>query len=194
MHHQDPQEKQTKPVAEAVVQAPAIHRLITEADALLKKGGFAYAFCGGYAIELFLDRRVRTHGDIDVSAYWPDRDTIILYMQSLGWEVYEMCGGGVAHRITDVKDQLRVKRNIFCFKEGCGSVRLSPRGKEGMVDLCFNHSEQTELDFIEFLFNNRSADSFLYARNEEITLPLTKAIMTRRGIPYLAPELVLLSH
>ncbi|MDD4415161.1 MAG: hypothetical protein PHR14_11590 [Oscillospiraceae bacterium] len=35
----------------------------------LSIGGFDYAFCGGFAIELFLDKTVREHGVIDISAY-----------------------------------------------------------------------------------------------------------------------------
>lgn len=167
-------------------------RLIAEADQLLKKGGFEYAFCGGYAIELFLNRTVRRHSDIDVSAYWYDRDKIIAFFQSLGWNVYEMCGGGIAHHITDIKNQIKAKRNIFCFKDGCSLVRLSPKDQKDMYCLDFDHGGQTEFDFIEILFNNRNENSFLYARNENILLPLKKTILTQAGIPYLAPELVLL--
>ncbi|HBN84663.1 MAG TPA: hypothetical protein DDZ89_12540 [Clostridiales bacterium] len=166
--------------------------MITKANELLKKGGFDYAFCGGYAIELFLDRKIRKHSDIDVSAFWQDRDKIILYMQSLGWQVYEMCGGGITHHVTDVNFQIKSKRNIFCFKDGCSLVKLTPCDQAGMVHIDFDHSGQTQLDFIEFLFNKQFDDSFLYARNENITLPLTKAILKRNEIPYLAPELVLL--
>lgn len=169
-----------------------VNELIIKANELLKNGGFEYAFCGGFAIELFLNRTICKHGDIDVSAYWNDRDKIILYMQSLGWNVFEMCGSGIAHHITDVKFQIKAKRNIFCFKDGCSLVKLSPHGETDMYYLDFDHSGQTKLDFIEFLFNNRNADSFLYARNENISLPIKKAILTRDGIPYLAPELVLL--
>ena len=141
---------------------------------------------------MFLNRSIRNHGDIDVSAFWGDRDKIILYMQSLGWQVFEICGGGTAHYITDIKNQIKAKRNIFCFKDSCSLVKLSRQSETDMYYLDFDHSGQTKLDFIEFLFNNRNADSFIYARNEDITLPLPKAIMARNGMPYLAPELILL--
>ena len=168
------------------------HRLISEAHELLKNGDFEYAFCGGFAIELFLNRSIRKHGDIDVSVFWEDRNKIILYMQSLGWNVYEMCGGGIAHHITNVNNQIRAKRNIFCFKAECSLVKLSPHGKTDMYYIDFDHRGQTKLDFIEFLFNNRSDEAFLYARNENIMLPISKAILTQNEIPYLTPELILL--
>jgi len=166
--------------------------IMNETNDLLRAGDFDYAICGGYAIELFLDREIRKHSDIDVSVYWQDRDKVILYMQSLGWSVYEMCGGGMAHYITDVKFQIKAKCNIFCFKSGCNLVKLSPHNEKDMYYLDFDHTGQDRLDFIEFLFNNRNADSFLYARNENISLPISMAIIIRRGIPYLAPEIVLL--
>lgn len=57
--------------------------LVNEANEFLKKGKFNYSFCGGFAIELFLDKEVRKHGDIDICAYWNERDKIITYMNSL---------------------------------------------------------------------------------------------------------------
>jgi hypothetical protein len=166
--------------------------LITEANTLLKNGGFDYAFCGGFALELFLNKAIRKHGDIDVSAFWCDRDKIILYMQSLGWNVYEMRGGGLAHHIINIADQIKAKRNIFCFKDDCELVTLAPASEPNMYNLYFDHSGQTKLNFIEFLFNDSESGNFLYSRNNEISLTLDKAILYSNNFPYLAPELVLL--
>jgi hypothetical protein len=169
-----------------------INPLIAEANALLKNMGLPYAFCGGYAIELFLGCTVRRHGDIDISAFWADRDDIIRHFHSLGWQVYEMCGGGVAHSITDTQRQLKLKRNIFCFADGCDLVHLTPTDEPDMAWLDFDHKGQSKLNFIEFLFNDKYDDEFLYARNAEIKLPMSKAVLYSEDIPYLAPELVLL--
>lgn len=168
------------------------NKLIKDVNALLFSKGFDYSICGGYAIDLFLNKETRRHSDIDISAYWQDRDNIILYMQSSGFHVYEMCGGNTAHHITDINNQIRAKRNIFCFKEDCKLIKLIPQNEADMYYIDFDHSGQTELDFVEFLFNHRSADSFLYARNKVISLSLDRAILYNNGIPYLAPELVLL--
>ena len=91
-----------------------MNRLICEADALLKNGGFEYAFCGGQALDLFLGYESRVHGDIDICAFWKDRDRIIRYMQAQGFEVYEMLGGGRAHRITDISAQNNGTESIHC--------------------------------------------------------------------------------
>lgn len=166
--------------------------LVTEAKKLLYGKGFKYSICGGYSIELFCDKPLRGHGDIDIAAFWCDRDEIILYMQSLGWMVYEMCGGGLAHHIKDISNQKKLKRNIFCFTEACELINLTPTGEPDMVRLDFNHGGQTKLNFIEFLFNDEKDGNFLYARNHDVSSPMDHAILHKNHIPYLAPEIVLL--
>lgn len=165
--------------------------LINKCYDFLKDGGFPFAFCGGYAIELFLNRQVRCHGDIDISAFWEERDTIIKYMQSKNWTVYEACGGGVVHLIDDIDNQMRIKRNIFCVKAGCSFFRVEPIG-DGMFKCEIDHVEQTQLDYIEFLFNSCNEKGFIYARNYDIYIALDKAILKNDNISYLSPELVLL--
>ena len=169
-----------------------INKLIIEANDLLKNGGFDYAFCGGQAIDLFLGYESRVHGDIDVCVYWENRNRIIEYMQSKGFLVYEMLGGGRAHRITAVSDQRMLKKNIFCFLEGCPLVKTYPPDEDGTCWMEFFHIGQTELNFIEFLFNDKSEEAFEYARNREIKREIGKAILFSNDIPYLAPEICLL--
>ena len=169
-----------------------MNRLVKEANDLLKNGGFEYAFCGGQALDLFLGYVSRVHGDIDICAFWEDRNRIIQYMQSKGFIVYEMLGGGRAHHITDVSDQMQKKKNIFCFREGCPLVKTYPPDEDGCCWMEFFHIGQTELDFMEFLFNDKSGDAFEYARNREIALEMDKAVLSRNGVPFLAPELCLL--
>ena len=166
--------------------------LIIEANELLKGGGFEYAFCGGQAVDLFLGYESRTHGDIDVCAFWDERDKIILYMQLKGFQVYEMLGGGRAHRITDVSRQIYEKRNIFCFTEGCPLVKLYPLDENDCCWMEFFHVGQTELNFIEFLFNDKSEAHFEYARDREVKRELDKALLSCGDVPYMSPELCLL--
>lgn len=153
--------------------------------------GVDYAVCGGSAIDLFLGGKTRPHKDLDVSAYWDDRDTIVRYMLDQGWDVYEPCGGETLHRICGVADQQRVKSNIWCVRPSNPHYRFVER-EQGMYAVDFDDSEQNELDFIEFLFNRREPGFFLYARNTVIKLALDRAVLWAEDIPYLAPELVLL--
>lgn len=169
-----------------------MNNLVTETNALLKNGGFEYAVCGGFAIELFLDKSIRKHGDIDISAFWHDRDKIILYMRSLDFDIYEPCGNRICHHITDVSNQVKAKRNLFCIKPDSNFAVFFPQDEKDMCRIEFDGNGQTKSDFVEIIFNDTNGGNFLYARNNEISLPLDKAIMNRNGIPYLAPELVLL--
>lgn len=169
-----------------------MNQLIRRANELLQNQGFEYAFCGGWAIDLFLGKETRKHGDIDILAYWTERDTIIQYMQSLGFQVYEMLGGGKAHHVTDIQDQLKCKRNIFCFTQDCELVCLSEANKQGIHSVDFKHIGQKKLNFIEFLFNDKDDANLFYARNHDVRLALSDAFLVRDGLPYLAPEMCLL--
>lgn len=166
--------------------------LVKQADAFLRAGGFAYAIGGGQAIDLFLGYESRVHGDIDVIAFWDERDRIIQFMWEHGFHVCEMLGGGRVHHITDLARQRYVKRNLCCFRDGCPLVKAYPPDEDGCGRFEFFHTGQTELDFIEFLFNDKSATHFIYARDREIQRALDKAVLDADGVPYLAPELCLL--
>lgn len=169
-----------------------LNDLIRQANKLLQNHGFEYAFCGGWAIDLFIGTETRKHGDIDILAYWQERDTLIEYMQSLGFSVYEMLGGGKAHHITDINYQIKSKRNIFCCTPDCELVCLSKTDETDIYFIDFKHIGQTKLNFIEFLFNTGDNTSLFYARNHDIKLALSDAILYNDSLPYLAPEMCLL--
>ena len=169
-----------------------MNNLLEEAVKLLKGQTFEYAICGGHAVDLFLGYESRKHGDIDILAYWKDRNSIILYMQSMGYKVYEMLGEGLAHHITDINHQEYKKQNIFCLTNDCELVKKTPTDETGIYIIDFYHVGQTKLNFVEFLFNDRDEYNFLYARNKAIKRELSKAILHKEDTYYLAPELLLL--
>lgn len=166
--------------------------LVAEANALLKGQGFSYAVCGGFALDLFLGYETRTHGDIDILAFWEDRETIITYMQSKGYIVYEMLGGGKVHRIANISVQEKLRKNIFCCTEDCELVRLYDTDEADVYWLDFQHTGLTQLNYIEFLFNEKTEEEFVYARDERVRRGMANAILETDGVPYLAPELCLL--
>ena len=173
-----------------------INSLLDEAVNLLKKQPWEWAICGGMGIDLFLGYESRRHGDIDILAYWKDRDDIIRSMWAEGYQVYEMLGGGKVHHITDIQEQRYEKRNIFAMLEGCELVHLTPTGEKDVYDNHFSHEGLKKLNYVEFLFNDRDEDWFYYARNKAVRRELSKAILycDAQGvrIPYLAPELLCL--
>ena len=169
-----------------------MNRLLEEANRLLKDSQVDYSFCGGHAIDLFLNFELRKHGDVDVSAYWEDRDSIILYMKNKGWQAYEMCEYGIAHQITDINEQFCLKNNMFFIKNESEYIRLEKRDGKNMFTVSFSQKEAQEFNFVEFLFNSKTETEFCYGRNPDITLALSKVKKFNEDIPYLTPEMVLL--
>ena len=165
--------------------------LVFQLNKFMQNTGLDYALCGGHAIDLFLGRKTRPHKDIDVVMFWEDRDKIIQHMLNHGWHVFEPCGTEYLHKINNVADQIRNKSNIWCVKPGNPHYEFTEH-KNDMYAVDFDNSEQTELDYIEILFNTRTDKDFLYARNHDIKLAYNKAILEIKGIPCLAPEMVLL--
>jgi len=167
--------------------------LLSQLHEFLRPAGADYAVCGGHAIDLFIGRQTRPHKDLDAAVYWEDRDAVIRFMFGQGWVVFEPCGGGVIHHIADIASQKKVKRNLFCLKsmetEWCLSIKPLGGGMYQAEDRAFI---QTELDFIEFLFNRRENNRFFYARSHDVSRAMDKALLYSGEIPYLAPEIALL--
>ncbi|MCL2508438.1 MAG: hypothetical protein FWF05_04610 [Oscillospiraceae bacterium] len=153
--------------------------------------GVDYAVCGGYAIDLFLGQKTRPHKDLDVAVYREDRDAIVQRMLNDGWDMYEPCGCAFLHKIGGVETQKRIKSNIWCVRPDNAHYKFTAHEKD-MFAVEFDGSEQTDLDFIELLFNDRRDGEFLYAKNKDIKMKLDSAVIKVKEIPYLTPELVLL--
>ena len=64
-------------------------KLISECNDLLKNCGFSYVICGGWALELFMNKKIRPHSDIDISIFNEDRKKIVEFMLGKGWNVFE---------------------------------------------------------------------------------------------------------
>ena len=165
--------------------------LIIRLNEFMQNMGVDYAICGGHAIDLFLGEKTRPHKDLDVAVYWSDRDKIVQHMLNEGWEIYEPCGTEYLHKIKDVANQKRIKTNIWCVKPCNAHYKFTEHEKD-MLAVDFDNAEQIELDYIEFLFNTKKDGHFLYARNNDMKMTMDNAINKLDGIPYLAPEFVLL--
>jgi len=165
--------------------------LIVKLNNFVKGMEIDYAICGGHAIDLFLGYKTRAHKDLDVSVFWEDRDKVVQYMLNDGWDVYEPCGTNHLHKIYDIHNQKRIESNIWCVKPNNPRYTFTEYEKD-MFAVEFDTSDQTDLGFVEFLFNTRNDEYFLFAKNHDIKLKLETAILKTGDIPYIAPELALL--
>ena len=51
-----------------------MNNVIIESCDLIKKSGLPYVVCGGFAIDLFLNRKIRRHTDFDITIFKEDRN------------------------------------------------------------------------------------------------------------------------
>ena len=73
--------------------------IIPEISRLLENSQFDWAVCGGFAIDLFVGNCTRDHQDLDITAFWEDRSSVIGFMLNANWRVFEACGGGRIHEL-----------------------------------------------------------------------------------------------
>lgn len=150
-----------------------------------------WAVCGGYALDLFLDRTFRVHGDIDLCVFETDRDAIVNFMLWNDWHVYEFRGQGKVRPL--YTNSVRGNgRNLMCVKDDCELVKFYPCEEEGLLYHQFFHTGIRQFNYIEFLFNEANETHFVFDKVNGIERELSASIRFRHGIPYLSPEIVLL--
>ena len=118
---------------------------------------------GGWALDLFVGRQTRTHGDLDI-AIWRE-DQCALRKSFEGWSFDKA-----------------VKGELCPWLEG-----------EEILHPIHEVHARRGVATMEFLMNERIEDAWQYRRNSKVTLALDS--FSRRstdGLPYLAPEVVLL--
>lgn len=166
-------------------------QLITQVKELLANTPVRWAVCGGYALELFLGRDLRRHGDIDICVFEQDRDALCRHMLQAGWAVYEFRGQGLLRPIYPATAS-EPGRNLMCVKPGCDLVSFYPGDDTGLLYYQFYHKGIVELNYLELLFNREQDGCFVSGLHGSVKRELEKAVLFRDGVPYLAPEVALL--
>ena len=179
--------------------------ILTEAHDFLKDCDVPYAFCGGYALELFLNTTLRSHSDVDVVAFEQDKISLIRYVVSKGWNIYEHTSEWTHNKkthaylrlIQNTKDQeVSPLHSVWAIKPDCSLVKVGPKidGNNTFTYEILN-TEQLTFDFFEIVFNKQHDGNFVVdsrtRQNRNITRALDKAILHHGDIPYLAPEIIL---
>lgn len=127
-----------------------------------------WAVCGGWAVDLFLDRITRPHKDVDFVVFRRDQLVIQEHLLARGWTLEKAANGQLIPWAPNEWISLPV-HVIWCK-----NPKRSP-------------------DFIELLFNDVDEVNFYHRRDASITLPAGKMIVpSPSGVPILAPEIVLL--
>ncbi len=168
-----------------------MNKLITKCVDLVNDSSLSFAIGGGYALELFIDKVIRPHSDLDICIFENDKDQFIKFMLDHGWIIYEPLTNGLIRHISDPTVQKVEQICVFCIKPDCSFLKMHPQGKD-LFKMEILYPEQLNFDFIEVIFNPKKEGSFVYAQNHCISRELEKVILfTRDGIPYISPEWVL---
>ena len=172
-----------------------MNKLLLECNEFFKDCGFIYAIGGGWAFDLFLNKKTRPHADIDISIFDEDRKNIVEFMLNKGWNVYGP--PKYLEQIVSSDDELIYNRHaVWTIKPYSSLIKLKPEtGKENIYTHEVLHHEQLDFDFIEIIFNKQENGKFIFdsfiSQDNDITREVDKAILYNNGVPYMAPEIML---
>lgn len=145
-----------------------------------------WALCGGWAVDAWLGKHSREHGDIDLAVFVEDQRALHDHLS--GWqmlghdEAWEAVGGvGANNRWWDGTRHLGVPSHIHARPpERAGAV---PENGIATLEDGF---------LLDIQMNNRTAEAWHLHAEPEITLAFDSAIQTSPwGIPTASPEVLL---
>jgi hypothetical protein len=124
-----------------------------------------WGFAGGWAIDLFIGASTRVHADVDVAVLRDDQDALRR----------ALAGAWVEKAVNGAR---------LPWSTG---ERLEPPVHE-------LHATWPDGAHLELVLNDRDVETgeWIYRRDARIRLPMSRLLRSAEGIPYLAPEIVLL--
>lgn len=140
--------------------------------------------CGGWAVDSWLGRTTRAHGDVDISIFEPDQWALFAHLA--GWHLIPHDARQPENRRAWDGWQLELPAHIHARPPGEANRALvlawvTPpyaQAKDG-------------LDF-EFVLNERRADDWLLAESPAVALPLGRGIaLSPGGVPAAVPEVLM---
>jgi len=143
-----------------------IEEQLLAAHELLTANGIPWAVAGGWALDLFLGRETRDHADLDLAVWRVDQHKLQA-AAAPDWEL-------------QVADD--------------GALRPWSGGEWLSLPIHEIHARRVRHPgtSLELLLNERDDTAWIYRRDPEVRRDLGRAILERDGIPFLAPEIVLL--
>ncbi len=138
-------------------------------EAVRLLSGFArpWWICGGWALDLFLDRETRPHDDLDVALL--RHDQLALYQHLRAWDLRYSTPTHVLERWDGRRLDLPI-HGIWARRSAEPTARWA----------------------CEFLLNEERNGEWVFRRNGSVRRPLAEIGGVRDGVPFLRPEIVLL--
>ena len=136
------------------------------AQALFRGFDAPWWVAGGWAIDLFIGRQTRTHGDIDLSILRSDQERLRQHLA--GWDIHVAHDGVLTP--WEVGDHLTALRHQFWVRRAAGEAWA-----------------------FEILLEDDAEGDWLFRRTPAVRVPLEQiGRVTLDGIPYITPEIALL--
>ena len=124
---------------------------------------------GGWAIDLYVQKQRRNHKDVDIAIFRRDQITVQQYLMDRAWTLSRFIGDSGA------LEGMAASQHLELPDRG---IHAEPPG---------------ELPAIDLLLSETNDDQWWYHADPKITHPLrTVGLSSKRGVPILAPEIVLL--
>lgn len=119
--------------------------------------------CGGWAVDLFMNKKTRKHKDVEVGIFRKDQSTVYTYLVDFTfWKIKS--------------------REMYLWAPG--------KFLELPIHEIWAEKNNERL---EILLNEIDENNWVYRRNPIITSPLSKALLkSENGLLFLSPEIVLL--
>ena len=165
--------------------------LLNSAVQVLKDMNAQWCFCGGWALDLYMGKETRPHKDLDIMIFKKDLQESIKYMKSCGWRVEAPTRQGFMPVNEENFEEFEYD-NLWCMNESYPMDYLKVDEQGSCNFYQYEREIQENVDFIEILLNICEDGCFVYRRNPAIRLDVKKAFYDYEGLPYLAPEIVLL--
>ncbi len=129
--------------------------------------GVPWMVASGWALDLFLGAPTRYHEDLDVEVAFADQHAVQSALAGRGWRLDQVVEGGTYAPWPEGEKVLGGVHQVHGRKGGA---------------------------FLDVLFAPHDGGRWVYRRDARVTLPLSRAIRRddASGVPYLAPEAVLL--
>ena len=182
-----------------------MNSIIKQAQDLFKTADFDYAICGGYGIDVFAGKELRTHGDFDIVVYREEKQRVVQFFIDKGWSVYgrfmeegRAITQHIFYKIDNITDSYwNDCKNMWVIKQDCLPNVLHKLDRlHGDVGDIYTYQTRKwlvegDIEFIELEIDSKEGNDFVVQENPRLTRSLNKAILYRDGIPYLAPEIIL---
>ena len=168
-------------------QGDGAPELVARVAGVMAGYGKPWCMCGGYAVDAWIGRETRDHGDLDVSVPVQDQHAIFEHLR--GWQL-------IAHDFPTPGAQSRVEVPGATSRLWDGTRRIETTGhihaRLASVDPIPEILGPESGFWLDILLNDGSSQEWIVSRDPFISVPMARAVQQSRwGLPTAAPEVLL---